>query len=1170
MATIGVYKASAGSGKTYTLVYEYIKYLFESEVRYMRGGDEADWVVSSHRGILAVTFTNKATEDMKGKILSSLDKMSRGDEVMYVEWLRRDMGADLVGVDDKVIAAVAGRLCADLLTDYTMMRVQTIDGFFQQVVRSFATEFNLNTDYAVELEVDSVIERGVDAMLGGLGDDGSEGVLEWVTMMVADGVDDDKSWNPRGEIIRLSKYLAQESLKKRRGKGWSVDRASMTGVVGKLRGEVMMYEDKLRALSEEVKAVFGKYGLDYGVEEDRKLLRNNSLNTLDFDSLKRGGFEHTATVVSTAKSGEYFIQEKLRKAKKNPGEYKLTVDEMVSMSADMQKVAAEMVELCEDDSEEKRRYNTCVLILKNIYVVGILNEVERRVEEICKQMDMMMITSTTEMIEKVIDGSTTPFIYDRIGVWTDHFMIDEFQDTSMMQWDNFKALLREALSRGESSMIVGDIKQSIYRWRNGDWHLLYDGVKREFGDGVEEHDLTTNFRSARRVVEFNNVLYKALPERLDELFMMRFSRRVGVKFASVYGEAVQGVKKGAEEGYVECSFIDAHMDNIDRAKQVFNEMSCAGVVENIQSIAARGGDKPYSGMAVLARENWQLSMVAEYLAKGGIPFCSAESLSLADNLAVRLVISTMRMVVTPYEKLYRIEWVSDMVGLFRGRALCGDDNVALLNNDGTFEEWLEVVYTAVIVPLLVNEGNAMQMWRSDAAQARRMLISLCRRQLEEVVADIVSVFDLDTIDDGVHVPFINALKDAVQEYSDQNGADILAFIDYWDMKGGKMYLPLGDTGNVVRLVTIHKSKGLEFDTVFLPFINYSLGFGDRIKMNYMFWEIPDELKDMGIDALPFVAIDIMKAKMILNSYFGKELAGEFFDYVLDELNVFYVATTRAKTNLYINMMMRPESKGKSTMPAEIQPVDFVKLIKADMAEPDGLEERQVEYKTEDVEAGADDGDTDDAEGRQITISTYRYGGGHCYGKAADERSMSVFALDRLGASGDDVLKVRRLPEYVPTDDYKAMHDRLRGIALHRLFAAIRSVDDVEREVDRAIANGDFGDMVEADEVRSILARMFANNEILALYDTDMYVVNEAEIWDNATREIYRPDRLMLDMKTNKAIVVDYKFGECTDVADARYRAQVGNYMRIIRDMGYEVKGYLVYAMKGEMKEVNNE
>lgn len=1132
MNNIIIYKASAGSGKTYKLVYMYVKYLFVGQTDYLI--HRRNWVTNVHRSILAVTFTNKATIEMKNRIVAALSDMSQplptGCKVQYENWLRTDVAA-FKSVDSSRMSEVAKYLLSDLLNDYTMFRVQTIDGFFQQVVRSFANDLNLDTGYKVELDGNAVIENSVDTMLGELDAPDNKDLLHWLTEFVNDRVSENSGWNPRADIIRLANYINSESYKSYGQRATKqADYKQCRDILVKTRKQ---YEDDLQALCNEAQVALSEW------EADRDKFNRNAISSFDYTYLKKKKFQLTATFTKAVGNGSFF-----KSTVKRSGEHK-------DVEARLADVGSRIVGMCSEEAPRSVEYNTICHILGNFYVLGILNRIHDYVIRYCRENDAMILASTSELIDRIIgdDGNNPSFIYERVGVMTEHFMIDEFQDTSRLQWKNFVPLIAEAVSRGSESMIVGDVKQSIYRWRNGDWHILYDGVSSRFSGDVDVQTLNTNFRSAANVVSFNNYIYSQIPRDIDAVLTPRL-KNIALRFQDVYdNESVVQQVNSSEKGYVRCKFIEP----VDKAVPVrtLEECSLDDMVAELQKLKSAKGN--YSGIAVLGRKNGELVRVAERLLAvepEPIPFCSSEALSVADNDAVRFIIAVLRYSVKPYEAIYRAELLVCYKCLFvREDANVTASDFPVMYNPNysefavrSWEKMLLSGYLSAANPSCGDEDFLNRFYE------------LKYLPLQRAVDNIVTLFDLNNVaaaNTVGHRLFIRSFIDTIHDYCLDNVADTYTFLNYWDEQGGRIYVPIPESLNSVILCTIHKSKGLEFDTVFLPFVNFKMGISTKIN-NFIFCDYPPSVPGYGL--IPFVPVNLKRAKSLMTTWFAPDVFREFLDCCLDELNVLYVATTRAKLQLYINAVCANPTDGGKTTGTIDRAADFIEeLSVADMLKS-VVSQKYSEAGQSDCSSG------------EIQSAVYEIGTPKVCADAAETVGAEVVSdySDASVSQKDSRLNLRFTN--IDGQDNGSVKAQETGIVMHRIFEQLKRSSDVASILQRAKADG-LLDSERYDKIRAVCDRLMQTAEIAQLFDNEYNVVTEAEIWDPRSKRTYRPDRLMFDEQNHCAVVVDYKFGERTKDNDARYTSQVAEYMRLIADMGYTVKGFILYTFRYELLEV---
>ena len=1101
---IQIYKASAGAGKTYTLVYEYIKYMFAMLSMDGIKNGEYNNQLNFHRRILAVTFTNKSTAEMKERIVKALYELSKGEKDDYVEKLREDMPV-LKEVKDEVIAKIAERFLSDILQDYTQFRVSTIDGFFQQIVRSFARELNLNNQYQVELETKTILEMAVDNMLASLGsnsqlltpsaslvslrqeDNSGVELLDWLTEFASDNVEDGRSWNPRNAILGLTDLVTKESYRLQK-EAFGFDLKRLKEYRDNLRGILKKFDADLKMVCEEAESVLNgvaDIGAWFGRGTQCRVTR------FGFDNLKKNDFSLTTTFLKCAMADDEsaWLSKDFKKD-----------SEALAVARVLHECARRIVELCE--GERVREYQTAKFVNSHIYILGILNEIDNYAMEICKVKDCLLISSTADFINKIIDNSDTPFIYEKVGVRTEHFMIDEFQDTSRLQWSNFVPLLKDAVAQGNESMIVGDVKQSIYRWRNGDWSILHEGIKKEFGHYVTDEPLGDNYRSSAEVIEFNNRLYSELPKLADEhLKAQKVIDKAATYLEGIYADSKQGVgKKNNPKGYVRVEFL---VDDEEDKELKWNVQSLNRMVETMRELGL------YGEMAVLVRTNKEAQEVADRLKEERIPFYSSEALCVADDAAVRFIVAVLEYLMQPYEQLYR----ANVVALYReiqGRRIGAEDFELMSYRGLEYVDW------------------ERRLFGDETAEKFGRLKYL---SLLSEIESLIALFDLNDVDGGVHSIYLQSFIDKVQTYAIDGTLDIRSLLEYWKVQGEKTFVAMPEGGDAVRILTIHKSKGLEFGVVFIPFMDWSMGLSTKDNIQLVNTANKSRKNHLFIDEVLVVPINTKSSKKLLRSEFKDDVVEEYLAACLDVLNVLYVATTRASQQLYVYCDSN-ESKEKKDS-SEIDCISIAKMLRGILI---GQDAEEMFYESN------------------------------------EKVSYSLKAKDNKEQIRN--VELKRNKDSLPTEEEVAERAQLRfkysedigeddvrryGIMMHRLFERIVTLDDVDSAIDWMEREGN-----NIDDLRSEVESILAIDGVADLFDARWRVMNEAEIFDGEKERVYRPDRVMIDDEKREVVVVDYKFGEYTDEAHVKYQRQVGRYVRLIGEMGYDARGYLLYATERKL------
>ena len=516
-----VYRASAGSGKTYTLTLEFFKIVFAAPLEY--------------RNVLAVTFTNKATGEMKSRIVKELHALAEGERTSYGEALERELG-----LSAEEVKLRAGILRTLVLHDYGRLSVTTIDKFFQRILKSFTRELGIFPGYNVELDSEYVLLQAVDQVMRRLNEDAD--LRAWVNDLMNTSVEESHSWNVKMKISELGKdlfgetyILLPEELKRKFN-----DRPFLRGYRTFLRGVMERFDRQLR---------------DYG-ETACRLLADNDLQPSDFKGSSRS-FAHHFTKLREGAVDK--ITPTVRKAADNAEEWSTKTTPPAKRAA-IEGIFPELNRCLRESiaffDEQWPAYNSARFLLDVLYQLGILQDLYQEVRGYCDEKGLMLLSDTTRLLNALIAGNDAPFLFEKTGNFYKHVMIDEFQDTSAMQWANFRPLVQNTLAEGGRALVVGDVKQSIYRWRNGDWKLLAGGLKQELtGSYIQDLVLENNWRSARTIVDFNNRVFDMAPRMLAELF----DRECGGEnpysssIIDAYAGQRQNVRK-KREGYVEIRF----------------------------------------------------------------------------------------------------------------------------------------------------------------------------------------------------------------------------------------------------------------------------------------------------------------------------------------------------------------------------------------------------------------------------------------------------------------------------------------------------------------------------------------------------------------------------------------------------------------------------------------
>lgn len=1078
-----VYRASAGAGKTHKLTGEYLKLLFARPGAYRR--------------ILAVTFTNKATDEMKSRIIEELYHLSSGKPSDYVAPL-----ASAYKLEEKQVRQQAREVLVAILHDYASFNISTIDRFFQQTMRAFTREIGLQGGYGIEMDQELVLTEAVDRMLAGLEKPENKELLGWLLRFAEEKIENGGEWNLRRDIMGLGRELFKERYK-------AAGEAVATDLADKQALDA--YKERLYAIIRAVENEAKEWG-----KRAMELLDQYRLSPSDFkggsrsplyyfEKLARGEMkEPTATFLKLADNEEAYCTKTMKSGMRQliGCVYHEGLNEYVKG------VVALFANLTD--------YYTAKEIVRYYYTLGILTDLSRQIAAYREEKNVMLIADTTELLNRVIAGSDAPFIYEKTGTYVDHYMIDEFQDTSGMQWDNFKPLVEESLAHRYDNLVVGDVKQSIYRFRNSDWKLLDEQVQRDFPPALlREETLKENWRSCRYIVDFNNALFTIAPALLQGLYNEMLDgapltepekTRLATRLVGAYDHSFQQVPPPFRQkaGHVQVTFLETEGETDWREEALCR---LPGLLERLQ-------DNGYAlkEIAILVRTNREGAQVADALlaykeahASGRYRYdiISDEALFVSGSPAVRFLVTLSRYLKDPGDRARR------QLAFFSFAALTGFFDVT--------GEDRELPYEAF-----------------DALQEE--LLRLSRLPLYEMAEGLYRLFaDRFAANEQV---FLQAYLDMVSEYARKESPDLGRFLRWWDESGNKKTIATPDEQNAVRILTVHKSKGLGFKAVILPFCDWEID--HRPTKPVILWCRPE---GRPFDRLPLVPVRY--SQQLVQTRFAKDYFEERLHAFMDNLNTLYVAFTRAKEEL-LCLAPRPKRReGEAEQPDKITSV--ASLLWSSFATP-VADTRQGDPLLSLPDAF-------DRETGCLELGDWWHPASRGdKGDGVEEIRMSPLR----SIPYDDRLQLRLMGKGFCFDDRRRKH----GTLMHEVLSGIRTGADIAAAVERYRLAGVIGGE-EAQQLAARLDSLLALPAVRPWFDGSTRVLNEVEILFGKGLS-KRPDRVMI-APSGTVTVVDYKFGE---KKSRRYVKQVREYMELVRRMGYaEVAGYLWYVERGEVEAV---
>lgn len=1050
-----VYKASAGSGKTFTLATEYMKLVIANPEAY--------------RSILAVTFTNKATEEMKLRIISQLYGLSKllPESETYLKVIQ-----DSLGMDREQIAKRAHEALYNLLHHYSYFRVETIDSFFQRVMRNLAKELELSANLKLELNDREIERQAVDELIEGLSI--GDKLLTWILDYIKGNIGEDKNWNVIGKIKRFGENLSKDFYK-----------ANEKQLRQKLEEEGFFerysrqLEEVKRQAMEQVEQIAATFF---------DALDENGLTMDDFSRKKQGPWGYFEKLRTGACYEEYGVNSYQAKAVDSVDAWFTKAKATPQNPA--YHVVEEMLRPLLEFAVEKmpqllRVYRSVEVTKSNLSQLRLLGSIDQKIKEMNQDANRFLLSDTQPLLHALMESGAgdSSFIFEKIGTQLEHIMIDEFQDTSVTQWKNFKVLLDETMSHKESNnLIVGDVKQSIYRWRAGDWRLLND-IEREFprpSDQLRLRSLATNYRSDRNVIEFNNQFFVYAADK--EYQAQKETDESGAEtLRQAYADVIQQVPESKpRQGHVRIKLLP---------KEEYHEAMLALTAETVDELICQGANE--RDIAILIRSNEIIRDVANYFLANRPQYklVSDEAFRLDASTAVNTLVMALRL-------------------------LCHQDDIV--------EATLSGYYHRLIMGEETEESLPLPLEYTDHKE------ELMSMPLYDLVERLATIFRVHELKD--QSAYVCAFYDQLDNYMEDGTGTVEDFLDAWDNNLHGKTIQSDDVAGI-RLMTIHKSKGLEFAHVIMPFCDWP------ITKSHVIWCTPQA---SPFNELPLVPVDCSKSRL-QDTIYEKDYHYERLQETVDNLNLLYVAFTRARQNLFV-YGKRDVSNIRSRLIQDCLP-DVARTLEG--CKLSGMDEEKTEPIV--MEYG------------ELDINRQR---------KAEKESDNVFLkpVNRLTIHPDTYpLKARfrqsnKSRDFIKGDDEQSTRGEYiqLGVILHQVFSTIQTADDVESALSQLRIDGVLNAAPDEEKLREMLQRRLQTPKVKEWFSGQWEVYNERDILtvDEQSGEVktYRPDRVMVN--GTEMIVVDFKFA----AQRPEHVSQVKGYMELLKRMSHlTVKGYLWYV-----------
>jgi len=1022
-----LYDASAGSGKTYALVREYLKIILTAKP------DDA------YRNILAITFTNKAVHEMKSRIVSSLSEFSKDHRSQKAADLLRDIACE-TGLPEAALGEKAKQIIRHIIHNYAAFDISTIDKFTHKVIRTFAHDLNLPVTFEVSLDTENLLTEAVDALIARAGDDAT--LTSLLVDFTMEKTDDDKSWDISREIIETGKLILNENHRHELAhlKGKSIEEFRETKK--HLQQQVVAIDERNKAIGMQLLQILDDNGIDPG-------------------SFSRGTFPNHLREIAVTGCSE----------KRYAAPEEVAVNKTARDADAIRALLPDIISRLSEVYGNLQRRDFYSAFLKNITPLSLLNTVDDQLAEIQQEQHILSISEFNKLVHEQIQGQPAPFIYERLGERYRHFFIDEFQDTSEMQWENLIPLINNATSSEDLSgergslMIVGDPKQSIYRWRGGKAEQFIelaksgiDNKKNPFNNkDFNPITLDTNYRSYSEVIHFNNAFFGFLSQRFTngdyrDLYENRSAQKCNAKTG----------------GYVEISFVDEVSDDDDKSL-VFPRATLDAIGHAIDC------GFNYHDIAVLTRKRDHGISIAHFLTEAGIPIISSETLLLANAGEVRFIIDALRYLKSGDDleaKARLLYFIASSAQIDMPLHDFLAEGMAL-ENEASFSLWLD--------------GFGLGFPFAD----------IRKQSVFEAVSAIIARY-LPLSGGNAYVQFF---LDLVWEREIKVQPGISDFLEFWDENAHRFSIPSPEDADAVRIMTIHKSKGLEFPVVIFPYADeqYSRKPKDKLWLD----------ADPEAFGLPRVLVDRSRAV----EGFGPSAAATFREKqeeeLLDNINVLYVALTRAEEQLYV--------------------ISAMHLRKDGLPPANSLSEFLISFLQETA-------------GFNVEKPVYTFG---------DQTRLSTPA-----GKPSDLVKVPFLSETLNPENIRiAARESLMwgtkqqeaiafGNVVHEIMAHIAGISDVDHTLGEAAGNGLISQS-QTDEVRKSVLEIVKHPALAEHFSTENVIMSERTILQRDAGTL-RPDRVAI--RDGKAFLLDYKTGAHRD----RYIAQLNDYAQALSDMGFEI------------------
>ncbi|HKZ38461.1 MAG TPA: UvrD-helicase domain-containing protein [Chryseolinea sp.] len=1053
-----IYRSSAGSGKTRTLAKEYLTLALRFRADYFKH-------------ILAVTFTNKATQEMKDRILSYLDDFANSRQNELADDLKKELN-----LDDPTFRQYAHAIQSDILHQYAQFSISTIDAFFQKVIRAFTREAGLMGDYRLEVEQDNVLEEVIDNLIDELGS--NKELTEWVVEFAKENLENERAWDIRYSLIEFAKEIFREEFKEIEEQVVSL--TSEKDFFKRLRSK--LWEQKNGFLSR----------IEPPAKEAIDIIRSQGWDPSDISYGQNSGLISFFETFALQKNIKEFKppSDRLRNyftvAANWPSKTSRNPKDIVSIA--QSKLIPILQHLIELYDNHFTAAISAEVVLQNLYVFGLIADISRKLKEYKDENNLMLLADAPKFLNGVIQDSDTPFIYEKVGSFYKNYLIDEFQDTSAMQWKNFLPLLINSMDQGHPSLVVGDVKQAIYRWRGGDLKLLQQEVEGHIGKyRTDVKELNSNFRSASAIVNFNNIVFKTAASSIA----LETGHPISTE---AYHDVNQQIFR-EEEGFLRVKFLEDEED-LSWKERALNLIPI--YLEELQGLGIALKD-----IAILVRKNEEGQQIVAHLlqyknseqAKPGYQYdvVSNESLRIDGASTVNLLLGAMRYLLNPDDVIARAQLGYEFARLHEPQRPITE----------VFAVANQVFFESNLPPSFAKEKS-----------------SLKKLPLFELTETLIEIFKLG--EQYGELAYLQAFQNLVLNFYSRERNDLGAFLEWWENNRHKHSVQVSGEVNAVQILTVHKSKGLQFKYVLIPFCFWNLDHDPMRAPNL--WVTSEKSPFNQAGFLP-VKYSSTLEKTFFDDYYQLEHTRSY----LDNLNLLYVALTRAEKGMIV-MVPHPTVRNVKKSAAHLL-YTSITLSELSASWNDNTQEYNAGTWQPPKKAESKD--------------------------SSEALSLKMYPSHRWR----DKLVIRQSAKtyFNPAEDEK-FEKITFGIHLHTILSRIKYASEIAEALEGILLEGYITQEEKAPLLKQ-LQELLNIPQVAAWFKPDWEVRTEVPILLPEGTE-NRIDRLMI--KDKKVIIVDFKTGDPMK-SDQR---QVLSYIEILRKMNFvDIEGYLLYIKDSQVVSV---